>query len=71
MQKYYCDALIIIYSWQHGMECVEYVCVCVCMCVLHWHSIKSPAPLKIGIHLITCKQQNINTMNAKTDFPDH
>lgn len=39
--------------------------------VLHWHRIKSPAPLRIRIHLITYKQQNMNTMNAKTDFPDH
>lgn len=56
------------------------ICVCVYLwgglqknpvCVLHWHSIKSLAPLRIKIHLITCKQQNMNTMNSNPDFPDH
>lgn len=38
--------------------------------LLHCYGIKSPAPLRIRVQLITFEQQNTSTINAKTDFPD-
>lgn len=32
---------------------------------------KSPAPLVIRMHLITCKQKKMKTINVNTDFPNH
>lgn len=39
--------------------------------MLHWHRIKSPVPLRIVIHMIAFMRQNMNTVNAETDFPGH
>lgn len=38
--------------------------------LLHCYGIKSPAPLRIRVQLITFEQQNTSKINAKTDFPD-